>query len=239
MLDSCTAPPMQRSRFMGLDFHTSPHALIPRKETEFLCSKALDLLAGLAQERGPVTVFEPCTGSGNLAITIAYRERSCHVYAADVSEAALELARKNAGFFEVADRVDFSAGDLFAPILKTAPTVRADMIICNPPYISSARLDGMPEDVLRHGPRVAFDGGPFGLTIITRLIEESPRYLKPDSYLCFEAGCGQGPLLARMMSRLPEYSSVRLEFDPATKTPILLAKTRSSSTSDARSSERN
>jgi len=52
-------------------------------------------------------------------------------------------------------------------------------------------------------------------------------YLKPDSYLCFEAGIGQGPLLARMMSKLPEYSSVQLEFEPATQTPVIIAKTSS------------
>jgi release factor glutamine methyltransferase len=228
MLDSCTAPPTQRRRFMGLDFHISPDALIPREETEFLCSKALNLLSGLARERGRVTVFEPCTGSGNLAVTLAWREPSCRVYAADLSERALELARKNAACFEVSDRIEFNAGDLFEPLTKAAPSQRADMIICNPPYISSARLDGMPEDVLQYGPRMAFDGGPFGLSIISRLIEEAPKHLKPDSYLCFEAGCGHGPLLARMMNRLPDYSSVQLEFDPATKTPILLAKTRSS-----------
>src|SRR5262249_2417140 len=153
------------------------------------------------------------------------REPSCRVLAADLSEQALELARKNADQFEVADRIEFSSGDLLAPFAHANP-LKADMIICNPPYISSAKLDGMPQYLLRQGQRMPFDGGPFGLTIINRLIEEAPAHLKPDSWLCFEAGCGQGPVLARMMSKLPQYSSVQLHFDPATKTPVLVAKTR-------------
>jgi len=210
---------------MGLDFQTGPEALIPRPETEYLCSKALELLSGLVHERGCVRVFEPCTGSGNLAITLAYRESACRICATDLSEPALELARKNAARFEVLNRIEFSLGDLFAPLERSVPDARADLIVCNPPYISSSRLDAMPEELLRCGPRLAFDGGPFGLSVITRLIEQSPRFLKPDSWLCFEAGIGQGPLLARMMRRLSEYSSVQIEFEPATQTPVIIAKT--------------
>ena len=227
MLVTSVPSPTQRSKFMGLDFEIGPEVLVPRPETEFLCSKALQLLAGLVRERGHVRIFEPCTGSGNLAITFAFREASCHISATDLSEPALELARKNAARFEVSDRIAFSVGDLFESLVPPAPEARADLIVCNPPYISSSRLDPMPEELLRCGPRMAFDGGPFGLSIISRLIEESPDYLKPDSYLCFETGIGQGPLLARMMSKLPEYSSVQLEFESATQTPVIIAKTSS------------
>src|SRR5262249_49497779 len=149
------------------------------------------------------------------------------VWATDVSEPALELARKNAARFDVAAQIQFSLGDLFEPLARTVPNVRADLIVCNPPYISSSRLEPMPAELLRCGPRAAFDGGPFGLSVISRLIEEAPCYLKPSSFLCFEAGIGQGPGLARMMRRLPQYSAVQIEFEPGTQTPVIIAKTTS------------
>jgi len=228
MLVSCIAGPTQRSKFMGLEFQTGPEALIPRPETELLCSKALELLSGLVQDRGEIRILEPCTGSGNLAIAIACREPRCRIYATDLSEPALELARRNAADLEVSERVDFSLGDLFSPLAPSIRDAGADLIVCNPPYISSSRLDPMPEELLKCGPRIAFDGGPFGLSVISRLIEESPLYLKPGSYLCFETGIGQGPLLAKMMRRMSEYSSVQIEFESATQTPVIIAQTRPS-----------
>ena len=227
MLDSCMASPTRQRKFMGLEFLTATEALIPRAETELLCSKALELISGLVHERGSVRIIEPCTGSGNLAVTLAFREPSCRIYATELSEPALELARTNAARFGVSDRIEFSLGDLFEPLSQSAAENSVDLIICNPPYISSARLDPMPEELLKCGPRIAFDGGPFGLSVISRLIEESPSYMKPDSYLCFEAGIGQGPLLAKMMSKLREYSSVQIEFEPTTQTPVIIAKTSS------------
>src|SRR5690348_13394571 len=105
MLISCTAEPAKRGKFMGLDFQIGPEALIPRPETECLCANALKILSDLVCERGEARVYEPCTGSGNLAVTLAYREPSCRIWATDVSEPALELARKNAADFDVADHI--------------------------------------------------------------------------------------------------------------------------------------
>src|SRR6185295_14540295 len=126
MLASCMTGATQRSKFMGLEFQIGPEALIPRPETELLCSKALELLSGLVQDRGEIRILEPCTGSGNLAITLACREPRCRIYATDLSEPALELARRNAANFEVSERIDFSLGDLFASLARSVSEARAD-----------------------------------------------------------------------------------------------------------------
>ncbi|HSU56240.1 MAG TPA: HemK/PrmC family methyltransferase [Candidatus Dormibacteraeota bacterium] len=216
-----------RWRFMGLDFLTGPQALIPRKETELLCSKATALLHSLVEERGNAIVVEPCTGSGNLAVTLARAEPDCFIWAMDLSDEALELARQNAIHFAVDQKIRFRPGDLFRPLEQAQPALRADLIVCNPPYISSGKLDLPDSEVLKYGPRMAFDGGPFGLSIVSRLIHESAQFLKPGSYLCFEAGAGQGPLLAKLIGKLPQFASVQLDTEPRTGTPVLTARTSS------------
>ena len=215
----------QRWRFMGLDFIVGPEALVPRKETEYLCTRALHVLSEIVAHRDGATVIEPCTGSGNLAISLAYYEPTCEVFASDLSENALQLATRNASSLHLMNRIRFYAGDLLSPFERLFARRKADLLVCNPPYISAAKLDTNSRHVLKYGPRMAFDGGPFGLSIVNRLIEDGPRLLKPNSYLCFELGIGQGDCIARMMRRMPSFVEVRVETDPATGTPIIISRT--------------
>jgi release factor glutamine methyltransferase len=213
--------------FMGLDFLAGPEALIPQKETELLAGVALELLGGLVPERGQATVLDLCTGSGNLAVTLACREKNCRVYATDLSEQAVSLARKNAAHLRVGDRVEILAGDLFAPLARLPAAAQADLIVCNPPYISSRKVDTLPPDISRRGPRLAFDGGPFGLTILSRLIKESSAFLRPASFLCFEVGAGQGAGLLNLMRRMPAYAEVRPVSDADGAIRVLIGRTPS------------
>src|SRR3954451_23125790 len=145
--------------FMGLDFLASPEALIPRPETERLGARSRALLKQILQRRGGATIFEPCTGSGNLAIALAHSAPNCRVHAIDLSSDALNLARQNAALHNVSERVEFHAGDLFAPLENLSPlNARADLVVCNPPYISSPKVDARSGEILKFGPRMAFDG---------------------------------------------------------------------------------
>jgi len=83
-----------------------------------------------------------------------------------------------------------------------------DLLSCNPPYISSGKLDKMPEEIARHEPQLAFDGGPFGLSLVGKLLKEAPRYLKPNGWLVFEVGLGQGEPLLKRLERNPDYRQV-------------------------------
>jgi len=210
-------------KFMGLDFEISPQALVPRRETELLGNVAVALIQELVSERSGAQVLDLCTGSGNLALALAHHEPLCVMYAADISEDALNLARRNARRLCLETRVEFFAGDLFAALRENLFERRFDLIICNPPYISSSKLD--QSELTRHEPRVAFDGGPFGLDVLNRLIQEAPDHLLPNSWLCFEVGQGQGNYLANSLERNKAYAEVRKLLNSEGEVRALAART--------------
>jgi release factor glutamine methyltransferase len=194
-----------RQDFMGLVLKSSPGALVPRKETEQLGFAASARLKALGIE-GPLLI-DVCTGSGNVALGIATQVPGARVFGADLSEDAVLLARENASFVGRPD-VEFRCGDLLAPFDEAVFHGAADLITCNPPYISSSRVDQLPDETGRHEPRLAFDGGPFGVRIVRRLLNEAPRFVKPGGWVVFEIGAGQGAGVAKMAQSDPRYDDV-------------------------------
>jgi release factor glutamine methyltransferase len=194
--------------FMDVEMLAGPEALIPRKETEILGYAALDILRKTVATNGNARVIDLCTGCGNLALALAYHEPNCQIFAADLSPEAVDLAQRNAKFLRLEDRVEFHVGDLFAPFDHDGFLAGTDLVVCNPPYISTQHITEMPEEIHAHEPHLAFDGGPFGVAIVFRLIKEAPRFLKPKSWLCFEVGLGQGDLITRRMARTGDYTEI-------------------------------
>jgi len=215
-----------RQSFMGVEMLAGPEALIPRKETEILGYAALDALKEVVAARGEATVIDLCTGCGNLALALAHHEPKCRVFAADLSAEAVGLAERNTRFLGLNDRVTFHVGDLFAPFDHERFRRRVDMVVCNPPYISSKRVAQMPEEIRVHEPHMAFDGGPFGVSIIFRLIKEAPRYLKPDAWLGFEVGLGQGEPVVKRLSNSEHFYAVTPYTDPDGTVRALMARRR-------------
>jgi release factor glutamine methyltransferase len=203
----------ERQSFLGVELLAGPEALITRKETEIVGRLALAKLRTLVQERGDVRVIDVCTGSGNLAVALAVNEPRCRVWGVDLSGEAVSLAARNAAFQRVESRVEFRQGDLFAPIEHEEFFGTCDLIVCNPPYISSAKVNELPPETWKHEPRLAFDGGNFGVSILSRLLKEAPKYLTVGSWLCFEVGLGQGPYFARVLSKMSEFGSVETASD--------------------------
>jgi release factor glutamine methyltransferase len=187
-----------RQSFLGVELLASPQALIPRRETEILGKAALEFL----MKRPDSVVVDVCTGCGNLALAYARHIPRARVYAADLSEEAVALARRNAEFTGLAGRVQFFAGDLFAPFGGLGLEGRCDLVSCNPPYITSAKVPRMAAEISAHEPKLAFDGGAMGISILTRLFKEAPPFLRPGGALAFEMGLGQGPLLHKRLERL-------------------------------------
>jgi release factor glutamine methyltransferase len=218
-----------RQSFMGLELLAGPEALVPRRETELLGYAALDRLRDTVAERGRAVVLDVCTGSGNLALALAHHEASCEVVGGDLSDAAVDLAQRNAERAGLADRVRFVRGDLFAPFDEAGLRGRADLVVCNPPYISSVKAAAMPAEIAGFEPRLAFDGGAFGISILFRLIAGAPAFLKPGSWLCFEVGAGQGEPMAARLERAGVYAGIERVLDDSGEVRALLARTRSSS----------
>jgi release factor glutamine methyltransferase len=212
-------------QFMGLELKAGPQALIPRKETEILANAALACLREIVRTRGAAKVIDVCTGSGNVALALAAHEPRCHVFAADICPDAVELAKENAKVHDLQQRVEFRAGDLFAPFDTAEFHGRMDLVVCNPPYLSSSKVRALPREIGQFEPREAFDAGAFGLAIISRLIADAPRFLKPESWLCFEVGLGQGPFFESRLKSAGFYRTVETAADAAGEVRALIART--------------
>jgi release factor glutamine methyltransferase len=214
-----------RQTFFGLEMLAGPEALIPRQETEIVCRGALSKLPPDAPSR----VIDVCCGAGNLGLALAALRPEAVVMGADISADAVALANRNAAFLGLSSRASFQAGDLFAPLDLPAYIGQIDLIICNPPYISSARVDQMPREISAFEPRLAFDGGPFGVRILTRLVREARKFLKPEGWLAFEVGLGQGPAMRKILEASPYYRDVESLPDPVGETRALLARAAAAS----------
>ncbi|HET7199089.1 MAG TPA: HemK/PrmC family methyltransferase [Burkholderiales bacterium] len=217
-----------RQSFMGLELLAGPAALIPRRETELLGRAALAKIRCVAERAGAARVLDVCTGSGNLALAYAHYEPRAQVYASDLSAQALALAQRNAEHTGLAARVEFRAGDLLEPF-ATAPFLGAcDFVSCNPPYVSTGKVKSLHPEISRFEPEAAFNGGVYGVSILARLVRHAPRFLRPGGWLGFEVGCGQGPVLARQLSKNPCFSTVERFADTAGEVRAILARTQPS-----------
>ena len=181
--------------FCGLEIAVNRDALIPRPETELLAERARAFLA--SREPQPSTALDFGTGSGCLAVFLAANSPSTTVHASDISESALNLARRNADRHEVNGRIQFHAGDGFGAL---PAATRFDLIVSNPPYVPSGEIATLHAEVRDHDPRLALDGGTDGLDFYRRLASEAAPWLNPQGRLMVELGDGQsaeaGQLLA-------------------------------------------
>jgi release factor glutamine methyltransferase len=160
-----------------------------------------------------------------LAIALAYHEPNVTIFAADLSLEAIALARRNIALHGLEDRIVVRHGDLFAPFSRGDFHGQMDLIVCNPPYISSSKVKTLPAEISQHEPTLAFDGGPLGVNILSRLLKEAPTFLKAESWLCFEIGLGQGDYFHRCLSRMTEFAQVERFADEKGATRALAAKT--------------
>lgn len=212
-----------RQNFAGLEMLCGPGALIPRGETELLARTALDVISAAVPLGETAFAIDVCTGSGNVALALAASNQRLTVLAADISTDALALAVKNADHLGLGARVTFMPSDLFNAMDIPANHRRAAVVTCNPPYIASAKVPVMANEISRHEPRLAFDGGAFGLTIISRLLADAPRFLMPGGSLCFEVGAGNGRFVADRISRNSAYTGVRQVTDEKGIVRVLIA----------------
>lgn len=213
----------ERQRFMGLEMLAGPQALIPRHETELLATAARAKL--LACEAARPCVVDVCTGSGNLALALAHAAPAARVFASDLSADAVELAGRNAQLLGLQARVAWRVGDLLAPFDEPAFHGQVDLLTCNPPYISSKKLETMPGEIVGHEPHLAFDGGPLGVRILTRVVREAPRFLKPGGWLAVEIGLGQGKAMRQRLEAAGSYARVEEVLDAQGEIRALLGRT--------------
>jgi release factor glutamine methyltransferase len=183
------------ANFCGLELKVNRHVLVPRPETELLAEHALAFLSTLNSHLA--TVLDLGTGSGCLAIALAKGRTDLRGVAVDVSTEALALARENAAAHGVNDRIQFLAGDLFAPVAANA---RFDLIVSNPPYIPTAEITTLQPEVREFDPPGALDGGADGLDFYWRIAREGAPFLQPGGRLLVEFGDGQADALKKLFA---------------------------------------
>ncbi len=176
--------------FYGLDYIVNPAVLIPRPETETLVEEALIFALPMAQGNRPITIADVGTGSGCVAISLAKRLPHATVVATDISPDALEIAWQNIERHDVANQVRLHEGDLLSSY-----DGKLDLIISNPPYIPDGEIPGLQPEVALHEPSAALGGGPDGLSIIRRLMEQGSELLAPNGALMIEFNPPQSSVL--------------------------------------------
>ncbi|KKM10849.1 hypothetical protein SY88_12205 [Clostridiales bacterium PH28_bin88] len=214
--------------FMSLDFLVTPAVLIPRADTEVLVEAVLEL-AG--REQGPWSVVDVGTGSGAIAISLAhYLPEGSRVWAVDLSDEALELARTNANRNGV--DVTFVHGDLLEPFLLTkkkqeiSPRVANplfDVVVSNPPYIPTGELAGLAPE-LAFEPCAALDGGEDGVEVYRRLVPQACRALRSGGYLAVEVGWNQGPPVVELISSAGCFEKACIRQDYAGRDRVVIAR---------------
>ena len=166
--------------FMGNEFFVSEAVLIPRSDTEVWVEKVIEL----ARIKKSKSILDLCTGSGCIAISLKKALNNVDLYAVDISDEALEIAKKNAEYNNV--EITFYKSDLFSNLSD----IRVDIIVSNPPYIPDSDIKSLDKDVLNE-PYIALAGGVDGLDFYRRISRNVGSFLNDDGYLVFEFGYNQ------------------------------------------------
>lgn len=190
--------------FRHLELTVTPAVLIPRPETEVLVDVALELLPAGGR------ILDLCCGSGAVALSLAQEAAAAEVVAADVSAAALEVAKANGQCCGLAERVEWHCGDLFTPLRGTEPF---DLVAANPPYVRRSDLAQLAPEVRDYEPHLALDGGEDGLAYYRRIAQEAADFIRPGGYLLLEVGEGQSEAVEGLLARSARLTEVQIRSD--------------------------
>jgi release factor glutamine methyltransferase len=209
-----------KQEFWGLEFEVTPDVLIPRPETEHLIEVALDRLAVREIRAGrPQTltgespqIADIGTGSGCIAIALAKELPGATIYATDISNAALAVAKRNAARHSVADQIHFLECNLLARVSQVIPrespvsshqSLLFDLVVSNPPYIGRREAATLMREVRDHEPKLALYGGEEGYELYAELISQSAANLKPGGLLVLELGHNSLPAVQPLLEVPP------------------------------------
>ncbi len=180
-----------RAEFCGLALHVSESVLIPRVETEELVELALQTVSeklSIKSTNDFLRIAEVGTGSGAITIALAkhlapFADR-IEITSSDISDEALSIAKKNQAQFlsSTEPRVTFLKSDL----LQNYSAQKFELIIANLPYIPSGRIPSLDSSVKNYEPTLALDGGPRGVTLIFKLLDQAIKFLKPSGVVLLE-----------------------------------------------------
>lgn len=193
--------------FFGIDFFVNEHVLIPRQESELLVEKVISFCK--KQKQTKLTIADIGTGSGALAISIAKNLKNTNVIATDISNKALQIAKKNAKNIEVSRNISFLHSNLLEN-LKTP----VNMIVANLPYLTSKEMNTLSLEVKKE-PTIALFGGEDGTDLIVKLIRQAPKHLKKNGNLILEISPSQKNIILSLMKESFPKSKPKIHKDYA------------------------
>lgn len=230
---------------MGHEFYVDKNVLVPRQDTETLVESALECMKAV---KNPY-ILDMCTGSGCILISILKERADAHGTGVDLSDEALKVAVRNARTLEVAEHAEFVQSNLFSEMQnivygteymkRTAvkDTVKMtecensnrnysrayDMIISNPPYIPTAEIENLMDEVKLHDPRMALDGMEDGLYFYRAITKQAQDYLVPGGWLLYEIGCSQGEDVAALLRKY-KFEDIEIRQDLAGLDRVVLGR---------------
>lgn len=193
--------------FYGEWFLVTPDVLIPRFETEVLVEYVVDKVKNQKSKIKNIRVLDLGTGCGNIAIILAKR-LDCQVYAVDIMDDALYIARRNARMHGVSHKIRFYKSDWY-DALDIGPV---DIIVSNPPYIAGDQWDSLPIEVKDYEPRIALWGGKDGLEHYRRIISGAKEILRPDGRIVLEIGYNQADTVKGLMEGFEDIEVIKDQF---------------------------
>ncbi len=173
--------------FYGLQLHITKNVLIPRDDTCAVTELAINQALFLGEAP---RILDLCTGSGCIGLAVASRVKDAKVTLADISKDALAVAKKNITLNKMTGRVSCLQADALGK--PSSFLGKFDMIVSNPPYITTKEMTELPDSVKDYEPHLALHGGDDGLDFYRNIAGSYSAALKPGGYLCFEFGMGQG-----------------------------------------------
>ncbi|MBI2297973.1 MAG: peptide chain release factor N(5)-glutamine methyltransferase, partial [Armatimonadetes bacterium] len=182
--------------FLGLVLKCDRRALVPRWDSEPLVERLAGLVEGLPGPR----LADLCTGGGALALGLASLVPRAEVWATDLDPEALALAADNVDALGYGGQVHLRRGHLAQPLLDAGLAGTFDGVLCNPPYVPTPELAGLPPEIRCHEPRLALDGGEDGLEVLRQLGPQAAALLRPAGWLVAECGDEQAEEAMRALS---------------------------------------
>ncbi len=213
-----------RAHFFSLEFDVGPGVLIPRPDTETLVEQVMSLIKHTPGFESP-RVLDLCTGSGAIAIAIAYHAKTSQVVATDISDHAIAIARKNIDRHQLADRVTLLQGDLYGALDQYIDKTPFDIIAANPPYIATPQMQSLPRNVRDYEPHLALDGGPDGLDPHRRILQGATDRLRAGGRILLEIAFDQQDAAMETISKYDAFTDAKVLRDHAGH-PRVLAATR-------------
>ncbi len=181
--------------FWGLPLKLSAETLVPRPDTETVVELALELLREAPLPDRPIRMLDIGTGTGAILLALLSEQPDAFGVGTDISAGALATARENAAALGFAPRAAFVACS-YASALKG----RFDLVVSNPPYIRSADIADLAEEVRAHDPHAALDGGADGLAAYRALIPQAAQLLSDGGVLVVEVGYDQAGQIEGLMT---------------------------------------